>query len=139
MKDTAYPIRKAYFTLISGLGYSVYDSKAPDNASKPYVILASQTSQDESNKSTFNNRVTINIDVITAFNDGFGGRKSLDLIVDAILTAAIPQPHKAGITVSGFNIFGTQKTMDMDFDPYISDTQTVYRRVITIEHLLQQI
>jgi len=139
MKDTAYPTRKAYNTLISGLGYTVYDSKAPDNASYPFVILGSQTSQSENTKSSFDNRVTINIDVTASFDDGYGSRKPLDLIVDAILTAAMPQVGVSGVTVTGFVIYSIRKVIDFDFEPLVSDTQTIYRRVITIEHLLEQV
>jgi hypothetical protein len=139
MKDTAYPIRKAYYTLISGLGYDVYDSKAPDNASYPFIILGSQTSQSENTKSSFDNRVTINIDVNYSFDDDFGGRKPLDLIVDAILTAVLSSPSETPISATGFNVYSTKKIIDFDFDPIVNDTQTIYRRVITIEHLIEQV
>lgn len=139
MKDTAYPTRKAYNTLISGLGYTVYDSKAPDNASYPFVILGSQTSQSENTKTSFDNRVTINLDINYSFDDGFGSRKPLDLIVDAILTALLPSPSETPITITGFNIYSTKKIIDFDFEPTVNDTQTIFRRVITIEHLLEQI
>lgn len=138
MKDTGYPVRKAYSTLISGLGYTVYDFKAPDNASYPYVILGSQTSQSENTKTSFDNRVTINIDINYSFDDGFGSRKPLDLMVDAILTALITGPGETSISITGFNIYSTKKIIDFDFDPLVSDTQIIYRRVITIEHLLEQ-
>lgn len=139
MKDTAYPTRKAYNTLISGLGFSVYDSKAPDNASYPFVILGSQTSNSENTKTSFDNRVTINIDINYSFDDGFGSRKPLDLIVNSILEALIPSPGQTSISITGFNIYSTKKIIDFDFDPNVNDTQTIYRRVITIEHLLEQI
>ena len=139
MKDTGYPVRKAYNTLISGLGYTVYDSKAPDNASYPFVILGSQTSRSENTKTSFDNRVTINIDVNYSFDDGFGSRKPLDLIVNAILTALIPAPSETSITVEGFSVYSTKKIIDFDFDPNVNDEQTIYRRTITIEHLLEQI
>ncbi len=138
MKDTGYPVRKAYNTLISGLGYMVYDFKAPDNAVYPYVILGSQTSQSENTKSSFDNRVTINIDINYSFDDGFGSRKPLDLMVDAILTAAMPQVGVSGVSVTGFTVYSTKKVIDFDFEPNVSDTQTIYRRTITIEHLLEQ-
>lgn len=139
MKDTACPTRKAYNTLISGLGYTVYDSKAPDNATYPFIILGSQTSQSENTKTSFDNRVTINIDVNYSFDDDFGGRKPLDLIVDAILTAVLPSPSETPISATGFNVYSTKKIIDFDFDPIVNDTQTIYRRVITIEHLIEQV
>jgi len=139
MKDTAYPVRKAYNTLISGLGYTVYDFKAPDIASYPFVILGSQTSQSDNTKTNFGNRVTINLDINYSFDDGFGSRKPLDLMVDAILTALIPVPSETPITVTGFNVYSTKKIIDFDFDPNVNDEQTIYRRTITIEHLLEQV
>ena len=139
MKDTGYPVRKAYSTLIDGLGYTVFDSKAPDNASYPFVILGSQTSQSENTKTSFDNRVTINLDINYSFDDGFGSRKPLDLIVDAILTALISTPGETSILITGFNIYSTKKIIDFDFDPNVNDEQTIYRRVITIEHLLEQV
>ena len=139
MKDTAYPVRKAYFTLLSGLGYTVFDSKAPDTAIKPYIILGSQTANSENTKTSFDNRVTINIDIVTSYIDGFGGRKDLDLIVDNVLQAAIPQAGQSGVTVTGFNIVSTKKLTDYSFEPLVQIAQTIYRKVIIIEHLLEQV
>jgi hypothetical protein len=139
MKDTAYPVRKAYYTLLNGLGYTVFDSKAPDTANKPYIILGSQTSNSENTKTSFDNRVTINIDIVMAYIDGFGGRKDLDLIVDNILDAAIPQAGQSGLTITSFNIVSTKKLTDYSFEPLIQTAQTIYRKVIIIEHLLEQV
>lgn len=139
MKDTSYPIRKAYYALITGLGYTCFDFQATDNATKPYVILSSQTSQSENTKSSFDNRATINIDIVTSFDDGFGGRKALDLIVNAILEAVIPTPSTTGITVAGFNIYSTKKLIDFDLPPLQQSTQTFFRRIITFEHLIEQV
>jgi len=139
MKDTSFPLRRAYNTLITGLGYTSFDLKAPDNTPKPYVILGSQTSQSEDDKDRFNNRCTINLDIITSFDDQYTGRKGLDLMVDAILSAALPAPGQTPISLSGFNIYSSKKIIDFDFPPVQNDTQTILRRIITIEHLLEQL
>ena len=139
MKDTGYPVRKAYNSLLTGLGFTCFDQKATDRAEKPYIILGSQTSQSEGTKTTFDNRVTISLDIVTSFIDGYGGRKSLDQIMDTILLAAIPLPGQSGVTIAGFNIYSTKKFMDYDFDPLELETQTIYRRIVTIEHLLEQL
>lgn len=139
MKDTSYPIRKAYYALITGLGYTCFDFQATDNAVKPYVILSSQTSQSEGTKNRFGNRATINIDIVTSFDDGYGGRKVLDLMVDAILQAVMPSQGTTAITATGFNIYSTKKLIDFDFPPLQQSTQTIFRRVITFEHLIEEV
>ena len=103
------------------------------------MILGSQTSQSDNTKTNFGNRVTINLDISYSFDDGFGSRKPLDLMVDAILTALIPAPSETPIAVTGFNVYSTKKIIDLDFDPNVNDEQTIYRRTITIEHLLEQV
>jgi hypothetical protein len=138
MKDTSYPIRKAYYALITGLGYTCFDFKASDTAVKPYVILSSQTSQSEGTKNRFGSRATINIDIITSFDDGFGGRKGLDLIVNNILQAVMPSPGETAILCEGFNIYSIKKLIDFDFEPLQQSTQTIFRRIITFEHLIEE-
>ena len=139
MKDTSYPIRKAYYALITGLGYTCFDSKATVNAVAPYVILGSQTSQSDGTKNRFGNRITINIDIVASYDDDFGGRKALDLIVDAILQAVMPSQGETAITATGFNVFSTKKLIDYDFEPLVQSTQTIFRRIITFEHLIEEI
>ena len=139
MKDTSYPIRKAYNALLTELGYTCFDFKATDNATKPYVILSSQTSNSDNTKNTFGNIATINLDIVVSFIDGFGGRKQLDEIVDAILQAILPTPDALIIQAEGFNIYSTKKVIDFDFEPLAQQTQTIYRRIITFEHLIEQL
>jgi hypothetical protein len=139
MKDTSYPIRKAYFALLNGLGYTCFDFKATDSAVKPYIILSSQTSSGNNTKNTFGNVATINLDIVTSFIDGFGGRKGLDEITDDILQAVLPTPSATVIQAAGFNIYSTKKLIDFDFEPLEQETQTIYRRVITFEHLVEQL
>jgi hypothetical protein len=138
MKDTTYPLRKAYYSLISGLGYDCYDTKVPNNVNKPYIILGTQTSVEESTKNTFNYRCSITLDIYSGFTDFYSSRKGLDTIVNNILTALITSPGNCSFTLTDFDIFGTKKVIDNDFDPIVTDTQTIFRKVIIIEHLLKQ-
>jgi len=122
MKDTSLPIRKAYNTLLTDLGYTCFDFKATDNT-----------------KNSFGNVATINLDVVTSFDDGFGGRFQLDEIVNDILESVLPTPDATVIQAEGFNIYSTKKLIDFDFDPIANETQTIYRRIITFEHLVEQL
>lgn len=139
MKDTALPTRKAYYAAISALGYNVFDLRAPDTATKPYIILGTQTNISENTKTSFDNRVSINIDIINSFDDSFGGRKPVDLIATEILEAINPAPGQSSLNITGFNVLSTSIVADFTFEPNFSDTETIYRRVITIEHLLEQV
>jgi len=138
MKDTGLPVRTAYTTLLKGLGFNCYDYKAPDSATVPYIILGSQNQQPEDTKNRFGYRSTINLDFVMSFKDQYGGRKQLDLMVNTVLEALKPEPGQVGISVTGFSIYGTTIPMQFDFPPEVENTQTIYRRVITIEHLLEQ-
>jgi hypothetical protein len=51
----------------------------------------------------------------------------------------MPQVGVSGVSITGFNIYSVKKLIDFDFEPLVSDTQTIYRRAITIEHLLEQV
>lgn len=139
MKDTSYPIRKAYNALLTGLGYTCFDYKATDNATKPYIILSSQTSSSDNTKNSFGNIATINLDIVTSFQDGYGGRKGLDEMVNNILEAVLPSPDANVIQATGFNVYSTKKVIDYDIEPLPQETQTIYRRIITFEHLIEQL
>lgn len=139
MKDTGLPIRTAYTTFIKGLGYNCYDYKAPDNASTPFIILGSQTQQEENVKNKFGYRSSINLDFTISFPDQWQGRKQLDQMVNTVLESLKPAPGQVGVSISGFNIYGTNILTGYDFPPEQDNAQTIYRKVLTIEHLLEQL
>lgn len=138
MKDTGLPVRAAYNTFLTGLGYNCYDYQAPDSAQVPYIILGAQTSQEQNTKNKFGHIVSINLIFTNSFIDQFGGRKALDQMVNTVLASLKPNPGEVGILISGFSIYGTNVIMSFDFPPEQEKTQTIYRRVVTIEHLLEQ-
>lgn len=138
MKDLSYPIRKAYYQAISSLGYGCYDSKAPNDAILPFVILGVQNNVDESTKTSFNNRCTINLDLYASNTEQYSARKVLDNMVNTIMSSIMPAPYATSLSIQGFNIFGTKKVIDNDFDPIVTDEQTILRKIIVIEHLIQE-
>lgn len=99
MKDPAYTIRNAYYTLLNGQLTSggnnvpVYDEYAPDNAPDSYVILGAQNGYNDGSRSCFVTYCSIIVIVVTRFPAAAqGNKKQADDIANQIMTIINPAP-----------------------------------------------
>ncbi len=141
MKDCGYAIRKAYFDKITGADYdlSVYDTIAPDGAEPPFLLISSQTSVENSDKTSYNFDVSIQFDIVyRTFKSGEVGQKSVDEWANGLLEIIGVAPADYPDASPDFNIVtrsmaSNQATFDFVEEAYI------FRRVIVVDHFVTQL
>lgn len=143
MKDITLPLRTGYVALLNNITVAgkiikTYDLMAPKEADSPYVVISEMLSISQNTKDSFMSEVTVDL-LIYARSDGdFGGRKTTDLIADALLQLIIPIPGRSGVSASGFNVYMAKQIGSQDEMDYTS-TGRKYRKRLTIEHLVQEL
>jgi hypothetical protein len=141
MKDCGYALRKGYYDKLNAASYSlgVYDTIAPDDTIPPFAIISSQTSAEDSDKTSFNFNVTIQFDIVfRSFKDGEVGQKSVDNWSNELL-GIIGVGMGSYPDVSPYFNIVTRRMIknDATFD-YI-DEAYIFRRVIVMEHFVNQL
>ena len=100
MKDSSYPIRKALTTIITALGYQVFD-RVPELTASPYCWIYNQSYYQDGTQEDFGQIASVSIDVVAMYDKDFGGAKTTDDMSGAIIHALCnfaPLP----ITIIGF-------------------------------------
>jgi len=141
MKDCGLAIRKAYIDKLTSETYSlgVYDTIAPDVVEPPFLLISSQTSAENSDKQSYSFTVTIQFDVVyRTFKSGEVGQKSVDQWANELLEIIgvnVPDYPSAS---PDFKIVTRKMTSNIATFDYV-DESYVFRRVITMEHFVNQI
>lgn len=137
MIDTNYELRKAYYSVITGLGYPCYYQYAPETeTSSAYVILASINNTDTSTKSSIDTSTTIQVKIYTKGVKGNSGSDA-DTMANAILGAIKPTPSGV-ISITGSQVLDTTIVSDLVQD-YADERGYMYvDRFITIRHSIFQ-
>lgn len=89
-------VREAFKSVISGLGYAVYD-RGRKVMDMPHVIIGEQTEQQQGDQGEDGQIATIEIEVINAWSSDYGDRAKSDDIVNGIMSALITKPHTLAI------------------------------------------
>lgn len=140
MKDTALPVRQAFYTLLNGnLTYdsanvTVSDGKLKGNVlvnPNNYVILSTQTSSPDYTKSSRDEVCTITLDVITK-QDQSASKDAADSIADQILLLVSSSPNSHNLTPpAGFQFLELKKEADTYLPLQLSETSSIMRRLMT--------
>jgi hypothetical protein len=141
MKDCGYTLRKAYVDKLASASYSLvaYDTIAPDTVEPPYLIISSQTQVDNSNKQTFAFDVTIQFDIVyRTFKAGEVGQKTVDTYADELLAIIGVRPPNYPDTSPNFKIVTCMVASNIATFDYVNEAY-VFRRVITMDHFLNQL
>jgi len=141
MKDCGYTLRKAYVDKLALASYSLvaYDTISPDTVEPPYLIISSQTQVDNSNKQTFAFDVTIQFDIVyRTFKAGEVGQKTVDTYADELLGIIGVRPPDYPDTSPNFKIVTCKVASNIATFDYV-DEAYVFRRVITMDHFMNQI
>ena len=141
MKDCGYAIRKAYVDKLTSESYSlgVYDTIAPDDVEPPFLIISSQTSAENSDKQSYSFDVTIQFDVIYKTNkSGEVGQKSVDNWTNELLEIIGVNVPDYPSAAPDFKIVTRKVGTNFATFDYV-DEAYVFRRVITMEHFVNQI
>lgn len=141
MKDCGYTIRKAYVDKLTSESFSlgVYDTIAPDEVEPPFLIISSQTSAENSDKQSYSFDVTIQFDVIYKTNkSGEVGQKSVDQWANELLEIIGVNVPDYPSAAPDFKIVTRKIGTNFATFDYV-DEAYVFRRVITMEHFVNQI
>jgi hypothetical protein len=137
MRNIKPVIRKAYWSALNstitykGAPIPCYDSFAPDAAVFPYILITSQTQEDDKDNQDFNYITTITLDVVTAGIAPYG-RLDADSIADSILQIVCLYPENY-LTLDVGKIV-TAKLAQQTSLSSITDTNIVHREILTIEN-----
>ena len=141
MKDCGYTLRKAYVDKLASASYSLvaYDTIAPDTVEPPYLIISSQTQVDNSNKQSYGFDVTIQFDIVyRTFKAGEVGQKTVDTYANELLGIIGVRPPDYPSTAPDFKIVTCMVASNIATFDYVNEAY-VFRRVITMDHLLNQL
>lgn len=141
MKDCGYAIRKAYFDKLVGASYSlgVYDTIAPDEVEPPFLIISSQTSGENSDKTSYSFNVTIQFDIVyRTFKLGEVGQKTVDEKANELLGIIGVAPADYPSAAPNFKIVTRRVASNNATFDYVNEAY-VFRRVITFEHFVNQL
>jgi hypothetical protein len=141
MKDCGYAIRKAYFDKLTAASYSlgVYDTIAPDNVEPPFLIISSQTSTENSDKTSYNFDVTIQFDIVyKTSKSGEVGQKTVDNLTNELLGIIGVYPVDYPNAGPYFKIVTRKVGSNQAIFDYVDQTY-IFRRVLTFEHFVNQL
>lgn len=141
MKDCGYAIRKAYYDKLIAESYSLaaYDTIAPDTVEPPFLIISGQSQAENSNKQSFAFNVTIQFDIVyRTFKAGEVGQKTVDTYANELLEIIGVNPPDYPDASPDFKIV-TRRFVSNDATFDYVDEAYVFRRVITMEHFVNQL
>lgn len=140
MKDVNYPLRKAYYSLLSGITYNsvavpVYYQKCPnDIAAANYIVFGGVSSNDLSSKYKADTETTIRVTVHThqqIYNSG----EAADSIAGSILLAIYPDPQtKPDLSADSLQLVDTLLANDFTLDYNLFNTREYVDRILTFRH-----
>lgn len=139
MKDTNRPVRKAFFQLLNkALTFEGAIVPVSDKQTKSYddnnfyVILDNQTSTPDDTKTSYDEEVTITLDIVTK-TDYSATSDIADNIADQIFSLLFPSsiPHLHNLpNQPGFQFINLRKSSDRYLPLQISQTQFSLRRIL---------
>lgn len=143
MKSPVANLRKAYKDRLSALqfrgsGVRVIGKAQSVNPASPYVMLSTQTNVQDNSKTGFHNTSTILLQVVGIADQNIS-ELPVDELADLILQSVIPEGTAQYLDLSpDFNLITTKLTSDNTIDES-TDTNVYYRRLLRIEHEIEQL
>lgn len=145
MKDPSFAIRETYAVALTGTVFHkgmpvpVYDGKADDKASTPYIILGNQTFTPRDSICTFDSECSLIVIVCTSFPaTDRGNKRYADEISNQITEIMLPAPASVlnlspdfeclAMFIEGGN---TSESQDQ--------TNQYYEKAIRFNHIVQQL
>ena len=136
MKDWNSALRTRYITILKANSPAYYEM-APDTVSgNKYFIVNSITAVDDSDKNSFDGRVTIMVDIVAKSSDAALNIKDCEAMAafckNAINSKTLPDLSP------DFHCLTAKITMDQQFNN-ITNTQKIFRRLLRYEHLIEEL
>lgn len=143
MKDINYPLRKAYYSALSGMTdindvtIPVYYGMAPeDNINNNYITFSKVSNTDASTKSENSLEVAMNVTINTFDNNGNSGQ-NCDFIANKILQAIYPDTYNnLDLSDDGLQLVNTRLETDIVNDYAMTGSRVYLDRTIIFSHLI---
>lgn len=135
-------LQRAYYTALNGnITYNgsvvpVYDL-VPTGADYPFIHLGDQIVRENGTKDSFISDVIMQVDIVTGFEAGFGGKAQMYDIAD-LVSRVIVERVPSVLSLSGFNLFKSQLDVSSFLEDQ-TDTHILYINRIRFRHLIQQV
>lgn len=144
MRDVNFPIRKIYYSALSGLSYNgtllkSFYQRAPDNIQDPfYIVFGAISNNDVSAKHKFATETSMQVTIHTfaqKYNDGRAADEIAGLVFDAIY------PDDGVITdmsADNLQLITTKLTNDTIIPYTLNNSREYLDRVLTFQHNIYQ-
>lgn len=140
MKDVNYPLRKAYYTLLSGITYDsvavpCYYQKAPnDIAANNYIVFGGINNNDSSTQHKADTDTSINVTIHT-YQQVYNSGEAADAIAGTILSLIYPD-KQTHFDMSDDTLQNVTTTLTNDFTQFynILGSREYIDRILTFRH-----
>lgn len=140
MKDTSFPLRKAYETALSSITYNseavpCYYAELPfDQHPNYYIIFQPTSNTEDSTKQTHDTVSQMQVSIFTK-KDLYNSGDACDTIAGSVLNAIMPTPG-FNIEVDGFQVMNTKISSDIASEISMNAQVKFKDRTIIFSHLL---
>lgn len=143
MKDVKQSLQEAYYSLLNGnVSYSgsnvpVYDEmRVPQDPVYPYVMISNFTQIDDSDKSSFGEEITVDLEVIDRATQ-FASRAGLFSVINQIKQIIRVRPE--AFSVAGWNIFNTKLDTEITIPKEFDGNHIYFGTRLTFRHSIEQL
>ena len=144
MKDASRFIRKEVYSALNGnitlnsSNVPVYNV-VPSSATDPYILITSISNIIADDiKDAYLNQILTQVEIVTAFDTNTGGQLDANLAMNQITELLVSRNTFFNLSSDNFKCISAQN----DGITYITedtDTQTIYRGVLTFSNLVEQL
>jgi len=144
MKDASRFIRKEVYSALNGnitlnsSNVPVYNV-VPSSATDPYILITSISNLIADDiKDSYLNQIITQVEIVTAFDTNTGGQLDANLAMNQITELLVSRNTFFNLSSDNFKCISAQN----DGITYITedtDTQTIYRGVLTFSNLVEQL
>ena len=144
MKDASRFIRKEVYSALNGnitlnsSNVPVYNV-VPSSATDPYILITSISNIIADDiKDAYLNQIITQVEIVTAFDTNTGGQLDANLAMNQITELLVSRNTFFNLSSDNFKCISAQN----DGITYITedtDTQTIYRGILTFSNLVEQL
>ena len=144
MNDASHFIRKQGFDELNGnitlnsANVPVYNV-VPSSASTPYILITSvSNSIAEDIKDTYLNEIITDVEIVTAFDTNTGGQLDANLAMNQITQILVDRTSFFDMSSNNFKCISAQSN-GVAYISTDTDTETIYRGILTLSNLVEEL
>ena len=144
MKDASRFIRKEVFSALNGnitlnsSNVPVYNV-VPSSATDPYILITSISNLIADDiKDSYLNQIITQVEIVTAFDTNTGGQLDANLAMNQITELLVSRNTFFNLSSDNFKCISAQSDGITNITED-TDTQTIYRGILTFSNLVEQL